>query len=88
MSDMICKRCLIRESADTVLAGQIRQMADIIPQEERAEKELTEARLDVCRDCQHLMAGVCRKCGCYVEVRAVWREKDCPDIPGRWPLQA
>ncbi|MEE1190836.1 MAG: DUF6171 family protein [Blautia sp.] len=46
--------------------------------------EQYEQRLLMCRQCEHLLSGMCRKCGCYVEMRAAMKIRHCPDVPARW----
>lgn len=37
----------------------------------KADQALYEERLSVCKACDYLEAGMCRACGCFVELRAV-----------------
>jgi len=39
---------------------------------------LYEERLSICIECDMLLAGMCRKCGCYVELRAAVTKNYCP----------
>ena len=45
-----------------------------------------EKRLAACAGCQALEYGTtCRFCGCFVQYRALFRKKACPDPGGdRW----
>lgn len=45
---------------------------------ERADDALYEERLKKCTDCERLADGMCRACGCFVELRAVIKENSCP----------
>lgn len=73
-----CKRCLTREmNAD----GYFQSLHDYIAgieEELKADEELYEERLSVCKECDMLLSGMCRVCGCYVELRAVMRKNNCP----------
>ena len=82
--DLNCKRCLVRESADEQLSVQIAKTILRIPLQERTQESVYESRLDICRNCSSLLAGICQKCGCFVEVRAAKATECCPDIPDRW----
>ena len=53
-----------------------------IDEELKAEKALYEKRLSVCKECGLLLEGMCRSCGCYVELRAVMSKNKCPN--DRW----
>ncbi len=37
-----------------------------------------EERLLICKQCDLLTDGMCRACGCYVELRAAIEENICP----------
>ncbi len=79
----LCKRCLTRD-----MAGQeeyFRTLHDYIENLDidiKAAEALYEERLTVCRNCDMLFQGMCRRCGCYVELRAAVRVNSCPDK--RW----
>ena len=47
-------------------------------------EEVYSARLSACTSCSELSGGVCAKCGCYVELRAVYRRMYCPADEDRW----
>ena len=38
-------------------------------------------------DEERLMSGMCRLCGCFVELRAVQKVRKCPDLPAKWEAQ-
>ncbi|MCI8695844.1 MAG: hypothetical protein HFH99_03560 [Lachnospiraceae bacterium] len=44
----------------------------------KADEALYEERLAVCKECDLLLEGMCRICGCYVELRAVVAKNICP----------
>ena len=44
----------------------------------KASQSLYEMRLAVCRDCELLLQGMCKSCGCYVELRAAVTKNACP----------
>lgn len=44
---------------------------------------LYNKRLSFCKDCEYLISGMCRKCGCYVELRAALKDKVCPDLDNK-----
>lgn len=46
--------------------------------DDKAKEEVYRSRTAICKDCDHLEAGLCRACGCYVELRAALKEKKCP----------
>lgn len=78
-----CKRCLLREMADEEeYLRSLRDYVENMDPDIRAADSLYEKRLAACRDCDMLMQGMCRKCGCYVELRAAVAKNICPQ--GNW----
>lgn len=75
-----CRRCLTRE-----MAGQeeyFRNLQEYIENLEpdiKAAEALYEERLAVCKECDLLLQGMCRTCGCYVELRAAITKNTCPN---------
>ena len=55
-----------------------------IPAQDKADRQVYEARLNVCRGCDQLSNGTCMGCGCLVELRAAYRKEACPFR--RWTL--
>ncbi|MCM1114451.1 MAG: DUF6171 family protein [Clostridium sp.] len=49
----------------------------------KVSTELYEKRLSLCKACDNLIAGMCLKCGCYVEIRAVLKNKNCANYDDR-----
>lgn len=37
-----------------------------------------------CRECDNLISGICRVCGCFVEMRTVMKKNSCPGISKEW----
>ena len=79
VNERICKRCLTRE-----LAGQeeyfqnLREYIENLDIDIKAPEQLYEERLAVCKKCDFLFQGMCRGCGCYVELRAAVAKNVCP----------
>ena len=78
MADNECRRCLLYEMADKAAYTSIRNYIDSLPKEEMADESVYRSRLSACKECDFLLSGMCRKCGCYVEVRAIGRSSSCP----------
>lgn len=78
-----CKKCLLREMAEDDVLESITVRIDKLKIDEKAEGELYSYRLAQCKECEHLISGVCMKCGCYVEFRAAFKKQKCPDTKNR-----
>ena len=78
-----CKRCLLRQAAEDDTFQDIQTQIDKIDPREKAKDDLYRQRLDACTNCDHLISGVCMKCGCYVEFRAAFKNMKCPNVKDR-----
>lgn len=78
-----CKRCLLREAAENDTYEAVRSKIDALSADEKADDALYQKRLESCRNCAHLLSGICMKCGCYVEFRAAFRKMKCPNPADR-----
>ena len=78
-----CKRCLLLLAAQEDTYRDIRAQIEKLSPEEKAEEELYRRRLEACVGCDQLISGVCRKCGCYVEFRAAFKNTKCPNVKDR-----
>lgn len=56
---------------------------DKLSPQEKTDDELYAKRLNECKNCEHLISGVCMKCGCYVEFRAAFKKNNCPNTKER-----
>ena len=50
----------------------------------RTPEDAYRTRLMICQECEQLMNGTCRLCGCYAETRAAKKGQQCPMVPPRW----
>lgn len=79
----ICRRCLTRE-----LYGQEEYFHSMHEYIENLDLDIKtadtdyELRLSKCKECDWLLQGMCRTCGCYVELRAAVKGNTCPNH--RW----
>ncbi len=74
----VCKRCLTREMDAGEYFKNLHEYIANIDEEQKVETMLYEERLSSCKDCDMLLSGMCRVCGCFVELRAVMRKNSCP----------
>jgi hypothetical protein len=83
MATTPCRRCLLREAAEMNTLELIREKIAALPAADRVDDALYQTRLEACKTCDHLLAGTCLKCGCYVEFRAAHRRMKCPNTRDR-----
>lgn len=79
-----CMRCLLRDMGEVDNYRKLRQYLDGFDESIRATDEEYERRLTICKGCESLWDGVCGKCGCFVEARALRRQAVCPHEEARW----
>jgi len=73
-----CRRCLLAESGEAELAQSVAEYIAALPEDARTPEQDYRARLDICRECEDLLSGVCRHCGCFAEARAAKAALHCP----------
>ncbi len=75
----ICKKCLLREMQGKAEDSEnLQTYIENIDPDDKASAELYEERLNICKECEMLLEGMCRSCGCYVELRAAVAKNYCP----------
>lgn len=75
-----CKKCLMSEMQDKAeYFKSLQNYIDNLDPDTKAKSELYEERLDICKQCDLLLEGMCRTCGCYVELRAAVTKNYCPN---------
>lgn len=79
-----CYKCLLEELNDASIAEQVKHTLSLIPEGQKVTDNVYRERLACCKTCEKLVSGMCRVCGCFVEVRAVYRRKSCPDVHPKW----
>lgn len=79
MDVRVCKKCLTRDMISQAAYFQnMYQYIENMDAEIKVNQPLYEKRLMVCKQCDLLADGMCRACGCYVELRAAMKKKSCP----------
>ncbi len=80
----ICKKCLLREMQEGEYFKNMYEYIAQLDPEVKAAKELYENRLEMCKVCKNLVNGMCRVCGCFVEMRAAVKKNSCPAVEKFW----
>lgn len=79
----ICKKCLLLEAGKKAAFKTVTDYLNNLDDELKADEVLRDKRLALCKDCDYLISGMCRQCGCYVEIRAALKDKSCPNFDDR-----
>ena len=78
-----CKKCLLLQAGENVKHQEIIDYLLTIPHEQKVNDDVYSMRISKCTNCDWLISGMCRKCGCYVEIRARLKNKDCPNTDNK-----
>jgi len=79
-----CRRCLTKDMPESAYFSNLYEYIRQIDPDLKAEEKEYERRLSLCKECDNLMNGMCRICGCFVELRAVMKKNYCPGTKKRW----
>lgn len=73
-----CRKCLTRDMNQKEYFENLHTYIANLEEDVKVSEPLYERRLLVCKSCDLLYDGMCRACGCYVELRAVMKKNGCP----------
>ena len=86
-----CRKCLLREMMENGALEEsyrtLYERIELMETDLKCEDAVYEARLSQCKQCDNLLEGMCRLCGCFVELRAAVRKNSCPATPKRWAAE-
>lgn len=74
----LCRKCLTRDMDQKEYFENLHTYIANLEEDVKVSEPLYERRLLVCKSCDLLYDGMCRACGCYVELRAVMKKNGCP----------
>lgn len=80
----ICRKCMIRGESEEEYFRNLENYIARLEDDVRVGQDVYEERLKKCGQCRHLQKGMCRLCGCYVELRAALKVRRCPDTERKW----
>lgn len=78
-----CKKCLLLEAGEEKSYETVKDYIDNLDDELKVSNDVYNFRLSCCKKCDYLISGMCLKCGCYAEIRAILKDKDCPNFDNR-----
>lgn len=84
ISQRVCKKCLVYEMAERRDYHSMYEYIDNLDEEIKTEDTEYQTRLEKCKECENLFNGMCRVCGCFVEMRAAVTKNHCPDVQAKW----
>lgn len=78
-----CKKCLLLEAGERAVYRTVSEYLDNLDHSLKISNAEYKKRLGFCKKCDFLISGMCLKCGCYVEIRAALKDKDCADFDNK-----
>lgn len=80
----ICRRCLLLEIDPEGLYKKVSDLIEVMSPDVKCDDSSYKRRLEICRQCDCLENGICRECGCFVELRAAAKKNYCPSVYHYW----
>ncbi|HCW54070.1 DUF6171 family protein [Clostridium sp. SM-530-WT-3G] len=84
MNQRYCRKCLLDKVFEEDEYKNLQDYLSSIDEEIKTDESEYKKRLDICTNCDNLFNGMCRICGCFVEMRAAVKKNYCPDIKKLW----
>ena len=84
MSQRFCRRCLLDELFEEKEYKHLQDYIKNLDEHIKTEEEEYKKRINICMGCDNLINGMCKICGCFVEMRAAVKKNYCPDIEKLW----
>ena len=84
---LVCSNCLPGQNNEETFYEDLSGYSQSLDEDLKVDQQIYEKRLNICSTCDRLMNGMCRLCGCFVELRAVQKVRKCPDLPAKWEAQ-
>jgi hypothetical protein len=84
MKQRFCKKCLLDELFEEKEYQHLQDYINNLDKHIKTEDEEYKKRLGICMQCDNLINGMCKICGCFVEMRAAVKKNYCPDIEKYW----
>lgn len=84
MEKRFCRKCLTKDMDDGEYYRTVQEYISNLPEEMKISSDFYEKRLHYCQNCDNMVNGMCRLCGCFVEVRAAKKMSHCALNPALW----
>lgn len=74
----ICRKCLTADMDQVEYFANLHTYIANLDADIKVDSQIYNERLTVCKNCDLLADGMCRACGCFVELRAAIGKNSCP----------
>lgn len=79
MNQRFCKKCLLDKLFKEKEYQHLQDYIKNLDRNIKAEDDEYNKRLGLYMKCNNLINGMCRVCGCFVEMRAAVKKNYCPN---------
>lgn len=83
----ICRRCLLLDVDPQGLYQKVSELISVMSPDVKCSESEYRQRLEICQKCDCLENGICRECGCFVELRAAAKKNYCPSAYHYWAAE-
>lgn len=73
-----CPKCIAGKTDPAVYFADLSEYIANMDRDVKADDSVREQRLALCRACKMQISGMCRACGCFVELRTAVKSNACP----------
>lgn len=84
MENRFCKKCLLDKVMGEAEYKHMQDYIGSIDSNIKTSEEDYKIRLNICMECENLINGMCKLCGCFVEMRAAVKKNYCPNAEKKW----
>ncbi|MDR3593743.1 DUF6171 family protein [Clostridium sp.] len=84
MNQRFCKKCLLDKLFEEKEYQHLQDYIKNLDKNIKTDDNEYKKRLDLCMQCDNLINGMCKICGCFVEMRAAIKKNYCPDAEKYW----
>lgn len=84
MENRYCRKCLLDKIFEDDEYKNMQDYINSIDENIKTSTEEYKRRLDKCQKCDNLINGMCKICGCFVELRAATKNNYCPSCEKYW----
>ena len=64
----VCRKCLPGQNNEETFYEDLSRYIQRMDEDLKVDQQIYEKRLNICSTCDRLMNGMCRLCGCFVEL--------------------
>ena len=79
-----CRKCLLQDMDEEAILLTLCISSENLDADLKVTSELYDERLAFCRECDNLISGMCRVCGCFRGVTRSHEKKTLSRMPIKW----